>query len=91
MDIVAPREILGWLASDDAFQKEAIIKYVGKKEGSFTTNNGVKITVESTFSNAVQQPNLIWVPGGCRKTLTAIITNQNLLYTAYVKNVRRES
>ena len=87
MDIAAPREIFSWLGSDDSFQKQVMIKYVGKQEGAFTTNNGVTITVESTFCNTdVQHPNLIWVPGGCPKALNTIIKDKNSPYTAYVKS-----
>ncbi|AUC81444.1 DJ-1/PfpI family protein [Lacinutrix sp. Bg11-31] len=87
IDIAAPREIFGWLATDDSFQRDVIIKYVGRKEGTFTTNNGVTITVEATFSDAdVQQPNLIWVPGGCPKALNTIIKDPKSPYTAYVKS-----
>jgi transcriptional regulator GlxA family with amidase domain len=87
MDIAAPREIFGWLAKDASFQRNVIIKYVGEMEGTFTTNNGVKITVESTFCNAdMQQPNLIWVPGGSLDGLKAIITNQNSPFITYIKS-----
>jgi hypothetical protein len=51
MDIASPREIFGWLSLEKSFQRK-IIKYVGKKEGTFTTNNGVTIGVESAFRDA---------------------------------------
>jgi transcriptional regulator GlxA family with amidase domain len=87
MDIAAPREIFGWLATDESFQRDVIIEYVGRKEGTFTTNNGVIITAESTFCDAhVQQPNLIWVPGGRPEALAAIIADPDSPFTAYVKS-----
>lgn len=86
MDIAAPREIFGWLAKDKTFLREVKVFYVGAKEGQFTTNNGVKISIEATFNNAlVQQPNLIWVPGGRPDTLKAIIKNPNSPFTTYVR------
>jgi transcriptional regulator GlxA family with amidase domain len=87
MDIAAPREIFGWLATDTSFQRDVIIKYVVETKGIITTNNGVEIIVKSTFSDTdVKQPNLIWVPGGSPESLKAIITDKDSQYTKYVKS-----
>lgn len=88
MDIAAPREIFGWLNTDESFNRDVNILYVGRDAGTFSTNNGVKITVEATFDDEkVQQANLIWVPGGSPDALAAIIEDQDAPFTAYVKKV----
>jgi cyclohexyl-isocyanide hydratase len=87
MDIAAPREIFGWLAHAD-FPKAVEIAYVGAREGTFITNNGVIMKIEATFDTAsVQQPDLIWVPGGRPDALAQILSNTNSPYIAYLKRV----
>lgn len=87
MDIAAPREIFGWLATDESFNRDVKIVYVGSNEEFFTTNNGVKIAIEATFNDDfVQCPDLIWVPGGLPDNLAAIIADPNSPFTEYVKN-----
>ncbi|WP_298899402.1 DJ-1/PfpI family protein [uncultured Psychroserpens sp.] len=86
MDIAAPREIFGWLAFDKSFHRDVTILFVGEHEGTFTTNNGLKITIEATFTDDIAlNPNLIWVPGGRPETLAEIISDPKSPYTAFVK------
>jgi putative intracellular protease/amidase len=86
MDIAAPREIFGWLATDKTFHRDVKIVYVGGGKETFTTNNGVQIVIEATFDDVtVLQPHLIWVPGGSPEALERIINDPNAPFTAYVK------
>lgn len=88
MDIAAPREIFGWLAHDTTFHRNVNILYVGDHQETFITNNGVKIVVEATFEDAtVQDPHLIWVPGGSKEALSRIIGDSDSRFIAYVKAV----
>ncbi|MBO6606323.1 DJ-1/PfpI family protein [Psychroserpens sp.] len=86
MDIAVPREMFYWLNHDKEFNRTVDIVYVGEQMGTFTTNNSVSIAVEGLFSDPhLQQPNLIWVPGGRPKTLSKILNDKHSAFTAYVK------
>ena len=85
MDISAPREIFGWLAGDESFNRDVQIYFVGENK-TFVTIADVEITADASFDDEhVQNPNLIWVPGGKPDALEAIIDNSNSPFTAYVK------
>ena len=91
MDICAPREIFGWLAGDETFNRDVQIYYVGENE-TFATTGGVKIIADANFDDErVQNPNLIWVPGGRPDTLAEIIDNPNSPFTAYVKRAGQDA
>ncbi|PHR28173.1 MAG: hypothetical protein COA38_12540 [Fluviicola sp.] len=85
MDITAPREIFHWLDGDTSFNRDIQVYFVGGTK-SFRTIDGTQITTEVQFDDRrVQNPNLIWVPGGTAESLAAILDDPNSPYTAYVK------
>lgn len=85
MDITAPREIFHWLNGDTTFDRDIQVYFVGGTK-SFTTIDGTQITTEVQFDDRrVQNPNLIWVPGGTADALALILNDPESAYTAYVK------
>ncbi|MCJ8289054.1 MAG: DJ-1/PfpI family protein [Crocinitomicaceae bacterium] len=85
MDIAAPREIFHWLSTDESFNRDVRIYYIGEND-TFRTIGGVEIQTDKKFDDElVQHPNLIWVPGGEPAALAIILDNPDSPYTAYVK------
>jgi transcriptional regulator GlxA family with amidase domain len=91
MDIAAPREIFSWLAIDDSFEKDVQIYFVGKNK-TFCTRGGVEIVTTALFDDeCVQNPNLIWVPGGSIDGLSSILDDPDSPFTAYVKSAGEDA
>lgn len=84
MDIAAPREMFTWVDNWEVY-------YIGKldprtqRPAPIVTREGTKLIPDVGYKDeAVQSPNLIWVPGGAPKSLTAIMANPKSPFTAYV-------
>jgi len=85
MDIAAPREIFTWLNGDASFDRDIQIYFVGENE-TFYTIGDVTMNSDANFNDAhVQNPHLMWVPGGHPDALQIILEDPDSPFTAYVK------
>jgi len=91
MDIAAPREMFNWSSSEII---DLVVYYIGeasetdsKQAKPIVTRDGLTIIPDVTYQNEkVQQPDLIWVPGGAPDSLSVMIKDPNCKLINYVKN-----
>ena len=90
MDIAAPREMFSWPSTDTM---KFTVYYIGtrSKESAdyakpIRTRDNLKITPDVNYDDPrIQNPDLIWIPGGAPKSLRAMMDNPKDPLINYVK------